>query len=87
MQSLAYLYRNEALTNVEYLREELQYMLKESKLPDGDRDTSDVRDYARRAKAQLDKYLAIVPPADLAAARALLDGGAAAPPPPPSSSS
>jgi len=73
LQSLAYLYRNEALTNVEFLREELTYLLKESSLPDGDNDTVDLMDYYKKSLKNIDLYFGIVPPSDLSAARQIVN--------------
>lgn len=66
-QSLAYLLRNDVLTNVEDLRAELEYLLKS-----GETDVEDLYSFADIATGAMKKYLAIVPPAELEEARKLL---------------
>ena len=56
-QSLAYLQRNEILTNLENLRAELEYLLKS-----GDNDKEDLLKYSDAATAAMKKYLELVPP-------------------------
>mmetsp|Transcript_12558 Transcript_12558/g.20924 ORF Transcript_12558/g.20924 Transcript_12558/m.20924 type:complete len:289 (+) Transcript_12558:126-992(+) len=62
-QSLAYLLRNDVLTNLENLQAELDYLLKpatpESESPD------DLYGYAQTAKTAMDKYLTLAPPTEL----------------------
>jgi hypothetical protein len=67
-QSLAYLLRNDVLTNVENLRAELEYLLKNGKITE----TEDLYQYADVATSAMKKYLAIVPPNELAEARKAL---------------
>lgn len=71
-QSLAYLLRNEALTNVEALKVELDYLLKDSTPESEKSDTADLFEYANAATETMDKYLELVPPNELKAARDLL---------------
>ena len=66
-QSLAYLQRNEILTNLENLRAELEYLLKS-----GDDDIEDLYKYADGATAAMKKYLALVPPAQMEEALQIL---------------
>jgi hypothetical protein len=63
-QSLAYLLRNDVLTNVENLRAELEYLIKS-----GDTDVADLYSYADIAVGAMKKYLAIVPPNELEEAK------------------
>ena len=51
-QSIAYLLRNEVLTNIEALRAELEYLLKT-----GEDDTEDLYAYANNAADGMKKYL------------------------------
>jgi hypothetical protein len=66
-QSLAYLLRNDILTNVENLRAELEYLLKSK-----DSETEDLYLYATIVNTAMKKYLAIVPPKELEEARRLM---------------
>lgn len=66
-QSLAYLLRNDVLTNIENLRAELEYLIKS-----GESETKDLFAYADTATAAMKKYLAIVPPNELEEAQKLL---------------
>ena len=66
-QSLAYLLRNDVLTNVENLRAELEYLLKS-----GESDVEDLYAFADIATSAMKKYLAIVPPNELEEAKKLL---------------
>lgn len=68
-QSLAYLLRNDILTNVENLRAELEYLLKSK-----EDDVEDLYSYADIVTRAMTKYLALVPPGELAAAKDLLAG-------------
>jgi hypothetical protein len=63
-QSLAYLLRNDVLTNVENLRAELEYLIKS-----GETDVDDLYSYADIAVGAMKKYLAIVPPNELEEAK------------------
>ena len=69
-QSLAYLLRNDILTNVENLRAELEYLLKT-----GETETEDLYSYSDIAVSAMEKYLAIVPPNELSEAQRMLDSG------------
>jgi hypothetical protein len=66
-QSLAYLLRNDVLTNVENLRAELEYLSKS-----GETETQDLYFYADIATGAMKKYLAIVPPNELQEAQRML---------------
>jgi predicted small secreted protein len=65
-QSIAYLLRNDALTNIENLKAELEYLLKE------DDDIDDLYSYSDIAVGAMKKYMAIVPPNELEEARRIL---------------
>lgn len=67
-QSLAYLLRNDVLTNVENLRAELEYLIKS-----GERETEDLYSYADIASGAMKKYLAIVPLNELQEAQRMLN--------------
>lgn len=67
-QSLAYLLRNDVLTNIENLRAELEYLLKNGETTE----TNDLFQYADVATSAMKKYLAIVPPNELAEAKKAL---------------
>ena len=67
-QSLAYLLRNDVLTNVENLRAELEYLLKNGIMDE----TDDLFNYADISASAMKKYLAIVPPNELAEAQKIL---------------
>ena len=66
-QSLAYLLRNDVLTNIENLTAELEYLLKS-----GESEVEDLYQYADVATEAMKKYLAIVPPNELDEAKKLL---------------
>lgn len=66
-QSLAYLLRNDILTNVEDLAAELEYLLKS-----GETETEDLYSFADTAVGAMKKYLAIVPPNELEDAKKFL---------------
>jgi hypothetical protein len=68
-QSLAYLLRNDMLTNIENLRAELEYLLK-----DGEDGIDDLYSYTDIVTGAMKKYLAFVPPNELEEARKILDG-------------
>jgi hypothetical protein len=67
-QSLAYLLRNDLLTNIENLLAELEYLLKNE---DG---IDDLYSYADIVTGAMTKYLALVPPNELEEARQILGG-------------
>ncbi|CAB9527173.1 expressed unknown protein [Seminavis robusta] len=66
-QSIAYLLRNEILTNIESLQAELAYLLKET-----DDDTEDLYKYSSSANSAMKDYLANVSPYELKKAKELL---------------
>lgn len=65
-QSLAYLLRNDILTNLEALQAELEYLIKETD------DTADLFEYSSFANVAMKKYLGNVSPAEMDKARELL---------------
>jgi hypothetical protein len=65
-QSIAYLLRNDVLTNIENLQAELEYLLKD------DDDIDDLYSYSDISVGAMKKYMAIVPPNELEEARKLL---------------
>jgi hypothetical protein len=66
-QSLAYLLRNEILTNIENLQAELEYLIKNL-----DEETDDLRLYADSANKAMVRYLEVVPPNELRQAKSVL---------------
>lgn len=77
-QTLAYLLRNDVLTNVEDMRAETQYLLKElNKKKDGETvvvggdglDLEEIQKLSKAANEAMVKYLALVPPKELESAR------------------
>jgi hypothetical protein len=66
-QSIAYLLRNDILSNVEALQAEIDYVLGHS-----DEDTNDLYEYARAATTIMQKYLELVPPKEMEKAKELL---------------
>jgi hypothetical protein len=78
-QTLAYLMRNDVLTNVEDMRAETQYLLKElNKKKDGETvvvgggeglDLEEIQKLSKAANEAMVKYLALVPPNELESAR------------------
>ena len=66
-QSLAYLLRNEILTNIEDMRAELEYLSRHR-----DESDEDLQRLATAAANAMQRYLAVVPPRELEQARALL---------------
>lgn len=69
-QSMAYLLRNDVLTNLENLQAELDYLLKPS-TPDTE-GPEDLYSYAQTAKTAMDKYLTLAPPNELKAAMEMI---------------
>ena len=65
-QTIAYLLRNEMLTNVEALQAEIKYLLQHP-----EEDSADLYKYSRAAKTSIQGYLDIVPPDILSKARSL----------------
>jgi len=68
-QSLAYLERNEIITNVEALRAEIDFLLKDST---GEEPADDLVVYAKKAANAMAKYLELVPPSQMKIARELM---------------
>ena len=66
-QSLAYLLRNDILTNVEALTAELEYLIK-----DPAEGTEDLFSYSDIVTSAMKKYLNLVPPRELEAAKKML---------------
>ena len=66
-QSLAYLLRNEILTNIEDMQAELDYLIKTP-----DESTEDLRKMVQTARDAMKRYLAVVPPSELEKAQRLL---------------
>jgi len=66
-QSIAYLLRNDILTNMENLRAELEYLIKS-----GEDEMEDLYSYADICTSAMKKYLAQVPPNELKKAQMLL---------------
>ena len=66
-QSLAYLLRNDILTNLEALEAELQYLLKEK-----DTDTGDLIKYSADVNSAMKDYLGNVSPYEMSKAKELL---------------
>ena len=62
-QSIAYLLRNDLITNIEALRAEVDYLLKEED------DVADLKDYSKKVRNGMIEYLALVPPKELDRAR------------------
>ena len=67
-QSIAYLLRNDILTNVEDLQAELEYLLK----VEGETDTEDLYKFSTNANIAMAEYLKIVSPYELNQAKNLL---------------
>lgn len=67
-QSIAYLLRNDILTNMENLRAELEYLLKNP----SESDFEDLYSFADTCTSAMKKYLAIVPPNELEEAKTLI---------------
>lgn len=68
-QSLAYLLRNDVLTNIENLQAELAYLLKDTTPQSEKEHPDDLYMYAKAAKLAMDKYMKLVPPTELEQAR------------------
>ena len=66
-QSLAYLLRNEILTNIEDLRAELDYLMAHPEESD-----EDLKGYAAAATNAMKRYIEVVPPSELKQANELL---------------
>jgi hypothetical protein len=66
-QSIAYLLRNDILSNVEALQAEIDYLLGHP-----EEDANDLYEYARVASSIMQKYLELVPPNEMLKAKELL---------------
>ncbi|KAL3805721.1 hypothetical protein HJC23_005965 [Cyclotella cryptica] len=74
-QSLAYLLRNEVLTNIEDMRAEVQYWRREVERGDDvGVEWNDLYGFVKMAKEGMGRYLDLVPPRELEAARAKFGG-------------
>ena len=71
-QSLAYLLRNDILTNVEALQAEVTFELKERK-SGNPLDVEDLYQYSEDARLGMSKYLDLVPPTERKTAEAMLN--------------
>ena len=71
-QSLAYLQRNEILTNIENLRAELEYVTKSG----DEEDIEDLYKYSDSTVKAMKKYLALVPPKQMEEAMDILAASA-----------
>jgi len=70
-QSIAYLLRNNILTNIEALQAEVAYLLKEKKAGNL-LEMDDMLEYSSIAKESMKKYLDLVPPGELKMAQDML---------------
>ena len=70
-QSLAYLLRNEILTNIEALQVELDYLLKSN-----DNELDDLYKYSSQANLAMIQYLSNVSPSELKVAKGLMASSA-----------
>lgn len=70
-QSIAYLIRNDVLTNVENLQAEIAYLIKEMKASNA-LETEDLYVYSILCKDGMVKYMELVPPAELKIAQEIL---------------
>lgn len=66
-QSMAYLLRNEILTNIEYLQAEVNYLIQHPDEP-----ADDLYAYSSGANTAMQKYLAVVPPEQLRLAKEII---------------
>lgn len=71
-QSLAYLQRNEILTNIEDLRAELQYLTKDEVPLEEKQDKKDLIKYSSNVIQGFEKYLDLVPPNEMRRAQEIL---------------
>jgi hypothetical protein len=72
-QSLAYLLRNEVLTNIEALKAELDYLLKDSTPASEKNETNDLFQYAKTATTTMDEYIKLVPPNEMKLAKEFME--------------
>lgn len=70
-QSLAYLLRNDILTNLEALQAEVVYLIKERTNGAETVETEDLYKYTANARESMAKYLNLIPPAELKVGREL----------------
>jgi len=76
-QSIAYLLRNDILTNMEYLQAEVVYVKKmQQNIQSGEEknplEVDDMYDYSKKARIAMRKYLELVPPGELELGRSFL---------------
>jgi len=70
-QSIAYLLRNEILTNIENLQAEVAYLRKEQKAGN-ELEVDDLYLYSKLVKDNMGKYLELVPPAEIKIAKQMM---------------
>jgi hypothetical protein len=70
-QSIAYLLRNEVLTNLDNLQAEVAYLIKEEKAGNV-LETDDLYNYIRACTDGMERYLELVPPGELKLAKEIL---------------
>ena len=68
-QSLAYLLRNDILSNIENMRAELEFLMKT-----GEDEVDDLYSYADIVTSSMQRYLALVPPKEVEEANKILAG-------------
>ena len=76
-QSLAYLLRNDILTNIEDMRAEVKFLLKELEKNGVDEalnELDEIYGLNKVANEAMQKYLALVPPNELKSARGIFEG-------------
>jgi len=71
-QSLAYMLRNDILTNMESLGAELDYLLKDTTSADEKAQTEDLLSYAKSCDDAMKRYLELVPPNEIKIAEDLM---------------
>lgn len=69
LQSIQYLYRNEALTNIEYLSMEINYLLEEMRKTDSNLDLEDALSYTSKSLEAIENYLKLANQEDVNALR------------------
>ena len=70
-QSIAYLIRNDILTNLENLQAEIEYLIKERKVGNA-LEVEDLYLYADTCKSGMKKYLELVPPTEIKIANEII---------------
>ena len=70
-QSIAYLLRNDVLTNIENLQAEVAYLIKEKKAGNP-LETEDLYSYCNICKDGMSKYLDLVPPMEVKIAQEIM---------------